>query len=275
VYEKAIRQGSVVDTDNCSVAVSVKDAARIIHFGNYAPFNFAQRLRQLKKGKWMIDRPKLYLAAPLFSLAERTENDKLCRSLERWCDVFLPQRDGELVPHLIQRGVSKDDAYRVVFDRDVAAIRSCDALVINLDGRSVDEGASFELGLAYALGKLCVGYRTDVRVLLPWGLNPMIIAPLTNIFACVEELEQWAKMLSSGEAQLWPRLVRKTWKSENRPWIIVSPAGFYIHSAQSGIIDACPSKNRKLAILKIASAFHPWCPWSSASTARDGSVSSA
>jgi hypothetical protein len=51
VYEKAIRQGSVVDTDNCSVAVSVKDAARVIHFGDYTPFNFAQRLRQIRKGK--------------------------------------------------------------------------------------------------------------------------------------------------------------------------------------------------------------------------------
>jgi nucleoside 2-deoxyribosyltransferase len=155
----------------------------------------------------MTDRPKLYLAAPLFSLGERTDNDRVCRVLERSCDVFLPQRDGELVSHLIQRGISKEDAYRVVFDRDVAAIRACDALVINLDGRSIDEGASFELGLAYALGKLCVGYRTDIRVLLPWGLNPMITAPLSNIFGCVEELEHWAKTLSRVEAQVWPRLV--------------------------------------------------------------------
>jgi nucleoside 2-deoxyribosyltransferase len=155
----------------------------------------------------MPDRPKLYLAAPLFSLAERTDNEKICRALERWCDVFLPQRDGELVPHLIQRGISKDDAYRIVFDRDVAAIRSCDALVINLDGRSVDEGAAFELGLAHALGKPCVGYRTDVRVLLPWGINPMIAAPLSNVFGSVEELEHWAKMLSSVEIPLRPRLV--------------------------------------------------------------------
>lgn len=51
VYEKAIKQASVVDTDNCSVAVSVKDAARIIHFGNYRPFDFAHRLRQIRKGK--------------------------------------------------------------------------------------------------------------------------------------------------------------------------------------------------------------------------------
>src|ERR1043166_3886375 len=99
----------------------------------------------------MTCRKKIYLAAPLFSLAEQTENDRLCRVLERWCDVFLPQRDGELVPHLVKQGLSHQDAYRVVFERDLAALRACDAVVINLDGRVVDEGAAFELGVAHAL----------------------------------------------------------------------------------------------------------------------------
>ena len=153
----------------------------------------------------MSARKKIYFASPLFSLAERMENERLCRALEQWCDVFLPQRDGELIPHLIQRGISKDDAYRLVFDRDVAAIRSCDALVINLDGRSVDEGAAFELGLAHALGKVCVGYRTDVRVLLPWGINPMISTPLSSTFACIEGLAEWAKNFSFVELQSRPR----------------------------------------------------------------------
>jgi nucleoside 2-deoxyribosyltransferase len=156
----------------------------------------------------MPDRPSVYLAGPLFSLAEKTHNELICRVLERWCDVFLPQRDGELIPDLMRRGVSEKDAYQVVFDRDMSAIRSCDALVINLDGRSVDEGAAFELGIAHALGKPCVGYRTDVRVLLPWGLNPMISVPLSNVFGCVEDLERWAKMLSSVDVQVWPRSVR-------------------------------------------------------------------
>jgi nucleoside 2-deoxyribosyltransferase len=137
----------------------------------------------------------IYLASPLFSLAEKMENDRLCHALERWCDVFLPQRDGELVPNLIRQGVSQHDAYRVVFERDLRALRACDAIVINLDGRVVDEGAAFELGFAHALGKCCVGYRTDVRVLLPWGLNPMVTVPLSETFTCVETLVAWAKTL--------------------------------------------------------------------------------
>lgn len=51
VYKRAIQIDSVVDTDHCSVAVSVKDAARIVHFGSYTPFDFARRLRQIQKGK--------------------------------------------------------------------------------------------------------------------------------------------------------------------------------------------------------------------------------
>lgn len=153
-------------------------------------------------------RKKLYFAAPLFSVAERLDNDRICRELERWCDVFLPQRDGELVSHLIERGLAKSDAYAVVFNRDLKAIRECDALIIHLDGRTVDEGAAFELGVAYALGKLCVGYHTDSRVLLPYGMNPMISVPLSQVFVCLESLLQWASDFGAAEACLRPRLVR-------------------------------------------------------------------
>lgn len=155
----------------------------------------------------MAQRKLIYLAAPLFAQAERSYNERICRALEKWCDVFLPQRDGELVPHLIQQGLSPSEAYRVVFDRDLAAIRACNALVINLDGRTVDEGAAFELGVAHALGKRCVGVRTDSRVLLPWGLNPMISVPLSEIFTCIESLDTWAQAFCFSDVEK-PRLVR-------------------------------------------------------------------
>lgn len=141
----------------------------------------------------MATRKKIYFAGPLFSLSEKRDNIRLCRALERWCDVFLPQRDGELVPRLIQQGLTQQDAYRTVFERDIAALTKCDAIVINLDGRVVDEGAAFELGYAYSIGKCCIGYRTDVRVLLPYGLNPMVTVPLKQIFTSVETLESWAR----------------------------------------------------------------------------------
>lgn len=48
VYVSALRIGSVVDTDRCTVAVSVKAAARIIHFCEYKPFDFPGRLKVIQ-----------------------------------------------------------------------------------------------------------------------------------------------------------------------------------------------------------------------------------
>jgi nucleoside 2-deoxyribosyltransferase len=101
-----------------------------------------------------------------------------------------------------------------VFLQDLTALRACDAVVINLDGRAVDEGAAFELGFAYALGKRCVGYRTDVRVLLPWGLNPMVTVPLIETFTSTETLENWARELQCESENL--RLSPKTISHSSR-----------------------------------------------------------
>ncbi|MEJ0049735.1 MAG: nucleoside 2-deoxyribosyltransferase [Methylovirgula sp.] len=133
----------------------------------------------------------IYIAGPLFCDAEKTANEAMCATIERYCNVFLPQRDGHLIPDLIKCGMTIESAYSYVFNRDVDAVRRADALIINLDGRTIDEGAAFELGLAFACNKVCVGYRTDVRTLLQWGLNPMITAPLSEILRNPEELEAW------------------------------------------------------------------------------------
>jgi len=70
----------------------------------------------------------------------------------------------------------------------LAAIRNCDLLVIVLDGRSVDEGAAFELGYAYAIGKPCYGLQTDPRRLLPFGNNPMLQHALKAVVSNVRDL---------------------------------------------------------------------------------------
>ncbi|MBX3497842.1 MAG: SIR2 family protein [Alphaproteobacteria bacterium] len=42
------KDASVIDSDRCSVGTSVKAAARIIHFDDYVPFDFAGRLRAIQ-----------------------------------------------------------------------------------------------------------------------------------------------------------------------------------------------------------------------------------
>lgn len=135
----------------------------------------------------------IYLAGPLFSVAEKTFNLRVCEVLSRAFEVYLPQRDGLLLADLVRDGVSPDYGGRLVFEGDVNALRRCDILLIVLDGRTVDEGAAFELGLAFGLGKECYGLQTDPRRLLPWGNNPMIAHSLKHIITSLSELEDWVK----------------------------------------------------------------------------------
>jgi nucleoside 2-deoxyribosyltransferase len=138
------------------------------------------------------DRPLVYLAGPLFSEAELTFNLAVAHRIEAHVDVYLPQRDGGKLVDLIARGVEVRAAYRSIFQRDVEAMDEANALLIVLDGRTIDEGAAFELGYAFAHRKLCLGLQTDPRRLLPVGNNPMIEMPLREIFSRIEDVVLWA-----------------------------------------------------------------------------------
>ena len=138
-------------------------------------------------------KPKVHLAGPLFSDGERTFNELVTQSLEVLVDVYLPQRDGGLMSEMIRSGIPSDMAARSVFRGDMNAIREADYLIALLDGRAIDEGVAFELGVAYTLLKRCVGIQTDSRRLASWGNNPMIAGALELVFHSVEDLTSWIK----------------------------------------------------------------------------------
>ena len=140
---------------------------------------------------------KLYLAAPLFSDAEKSYNVYLREILSKFYDVYLPQEDGLLIVDLIKKGMNAKKAADLVFQNDISAINSCDILLIVLDGRTVDEGAAFELGVAFAKKKKCIALQTDPRRLLEIGNNPMISMSISECFSTVNELMEWAKVESS------------------------------------------------------------------------------
>lgn len=105
---------------------------------------------------------KIYLAGPLFCKAELDFNIKLAEQLRNYgFDVLLPQELKIDVRKIMES--YGDDAYRWVFESDLAAIRSCDILVMIMDGRVPDEGACVELGIAFESGIECFGIKTDVR----------------------------------------------------------------------------------------------------------------
>lgn len=139
---------------------------------------------------------RVYLAGPLFSAAERRFNQRLAERLEAiGLSVFLPQRDGVEADKPPYDAMPREERRRAMFERDVAEILVCDVFCIVLDGRVPDEGACFELGVAFGRRRLrppgprLIGLQTDVRAaFLGAQLNPMLAVPLDHLAADEDEL---------------------------------------------------------------------------------------
>jgi nucleoside 2-deoxyribosyltransferase len=100
---------------------------------------------------------RLYLAAALFTEAERAFNLVLARALEAaGHDVYLPQRDT----------LPEADAERTtgIFQANLAALTKAEAVVAVCDGPQVDDGTAWEIGYAYARNIQIYGLRTDSRI---------------------------------------------------------------------------------------------------------------
>ena len=95
----------------------------------------------------------IYLAGPLFSLAERAFNRRLAETLrDRGYRVFLPQQAA---------GALKDSG--AIFRCCLEGLKGADAIVAVLDGADADSGTCWECGYAYGVGIPVVAMRTDFR----------------------------------------------------------------------------------------------------------------
>jgi hypothetical protein len=70
----------------------------------------------------MNNNPSFYIAAPLFSDAERAFSLLLARQLEPYFSIYLPQRDGFLLRDLREAGDDSQAARQRIYKMDVAAI---------------------------------------------------------------------------------------------------------------------------------------------------------
>lgn len=125
---------------------------------------------------------KVYFAGPMFNQSEKDFNLKLTKVLEeKGYQVFLPQRDG--IEAALLEGKSEDEVVKMIFSLDESKVKEADIIFMNLDGRVPDEGACVELGIAYANGKRCYGFKTDTRTAEhSLELNPMISGCMAKIF---------------------------------------------------------------------------------------------
>lgn len=113
---------------------------------------------------------KIYLAGPLFTLAERRFNEQLAAALrERMpsLEIVLPQERAKGL-------LSQPNGLQLVFEDCLAMIDECDRVLAVLDGADADSGTCVELGYAWARKKLVIGMRTDFRISEDRGLNLMV-----------------------------------------------------------------------------------------------------
>lgn len=141
---------------------------------------------------------KIYLAAPVFSQAQRQYNRRLAGQLRQMlprCQVVLPQdfRVG-------RKGSSFNDRRHLaaLYRRCVEEVGRADVVLALLDGADADSGVSFEVGYARGLGKPVLGVRTDYRQLQVKGLNVMLAQGCNEVichFSFNERLDDLARVI--------------------------------------------------------------------------------
>jgi len=159
----------------------------------------------ISRGKVWTEGPgrplRVYIAGPLFSHAERRFNielNHLVRSLG--FETYFPQEDAGLISEMVAAGMEVHQARDAIFERNRLAVGESDIVVFILDGRAPDEGACIEVGIGYALGKLCLGLKTDFRTCEPGGNNLMIDGVVQ--YRIAGDLQQLVQRLQEAEREL-------------------------------------------------------------------------
>jgi nucleoside 2-deoxyribosyltransferase len=119
---------------------------------------------------------QIFLAAPLFSEAERDFNSKVATALRKeGFEVWLAQEHKFVQDHST---IEK----QTIFREDLDAVEKSDFVLAVLDGVDVDSGVAFEMGFGYASRKPIVGLKTDHRVFSKVeSVNLMLDAPLLRL----------------------------------------------------------------------------------------------
>ncbi|WP_419728705.1 nucleoside 2-deoxyribosyltransferase [Lichenicola sp.] len=104
---------------------------------------------------------KIYLAGPDVFLPDPAQHGRTLKAICARLGVEgLYPMDNEITPEAGQ------DTASLIRAANMAMIRACDAIVANMTpfrGVSADVGTAYEMGVGAALGKIVVGYSSDVR----------------------------------------------------------------------------------------------------------------
>ncbi len=108
----------------------------------------------------------IYIAGPLFSLAERDWINRLAAFLRGELKISV------FVPHEECAGL--EDKPEEIFQTCKRGVDGADTIVAILDGADADSGTCWEVGYAYAKDKTVIGVRTDFRLCEVHHVNIML-----------------------------------------------------------------------------------------------------
>lgn len=103
----------------------------------------------------------IYYAAPLHDPADRRRNEQYAKLLQgEGHKIYLPQWCGiweDMVNEAVEKGIPQEEAIhkvrQLLFIADRDAIGRCDFVIAYFGHREPSEGALWEMGYAYGLGK--------------------------------------------------------------------------------------------------------------------------
>ncbi|NTV00548.1 MAG: nucleoside 2-deoxyribosyltransferase [Methanoregulaceae archaeon] len=126
---------------------------------------------------------RIYLAAPLFSSAEKDYNSRLARLLEdHLFKVFLPQDAGDDTPHRDQ------EAHGRIYARNLEALEEADLVVAVIEGADADSGTAWEMGYACCRGIPVIAIRTDFRMAGPYEQVNLMLEQSARLVRSTNEL---------------------------------------------------------------------------------------
>jgi nucleoside 2-deoxyribosyltransferase/predicted secreted protein len=138
---------------------------------------------------------RVYLAAPLFSEAERRYNESVRKLLlDNFFEVYLPQEAGD------DSAVRDEREQEQLFLTNKKALEESDILVAVIDGADADSGTAWEMGYAFARGIPVIAIRTDFRrvgeheqVNLMLEYSARIVGDEDQLLAAITHPDLWKK----------------------------------------------------------------------------------
>jgi nucleoside 2-deoxyribosyltransferase len=130
---------------------------------------------------------KIFLSGPMNSHSDIEGQKRISAVLKPRFNVYLAPKDGVEIRTLIDL-LANPKVLSELFLRaallvqqigwahEIYQLLSCDALVLNMDGRVPDEGAVVEAATSYTAGKPVVIYKDTVVTFWDFFNNPMVAA---------------------------------------------------------------------------------------------------